>query len=1228
MESIYITFEREIIKKKIDKKRDQNIAGGNPNFLDLLKTFHKLNIENVEDAFNYIKTLFELTTNKDYEFETINMSLNSNWISEVYSGMKNEVDCYFYLIIQRKDGNEDFLFNYHKGVSLGFKLRIMNEGMQILWKIRDLNSISFFRHSVEFDQKNESYKIIINDAQNSDNSHLNLKYFSNFDTNFERRIKLSKEERSGDETINFFKWKNLIHLYNKTYSKREGVVTEFLFSLDNKEETLNFDEIEERIKNEKLFILSTNEELLIDKSWYLSMPGNPESEFTNFEIDLNPKFTSMEEIKEKLKENEFFDIEKEIENKKENNKQLERNIRDLNYEIQNINTVISQKESKIKLYKPFILRSKVTYDDIAGASYLELVEAGIVEKEEKELRQERLNKRKEISNQIQQLKNELSQKENELSKERKKIENNNWVIKEKEDKKEEINNFIESIPENLYFYNVRKITTKNENEDSEVNFKFKRLNAWENKTIQELMWFFPNDIGKIMKINRYKNALDNIVDGYYKNPYLLISIFNERKISNQSLKSAEKSLEESGVIKKHNLNERQALALKKAVATQDTFFLQGPPGTGKTQTISAIIEHEIFENNVVLITSSTHEAISNALERVDNVTKNNPNVIIYKGSNAFSSKTEQFGEEKLYSNFLNKIDNSILQKDSNATINSFIKQIDNLISESEQLGKNNILNLYIVNIETKINSILDKKESNLYKIIEDYISPRMIREGNKEKIVDEFKKVMSEEIENLDKFEILINNIKESFPNVINKSNNIEDLKKELEEIKKSSKNKDNLSDLISKYNEKYKDRDKNEQIKSDDEDEFLNYVLDKNLINVIGITTSAKPCIKNKDLYLDYNVDTVIIDEISKSSTPEIFSRILLSNKVIFSGDYKQLPPSNEFTEAEMQRMFENKREFLKFYKENTFKERQDFQDHIEQLFKTSFFDRKINKIRKQSEVDSLNKNYEHLTESHRFNKSIMELVNLYYDKDEKLEIPKNSKHKFEEKINIKIDGQNYNIAETILVDTTYLSDKFKDKLIREYKINIPFNGNSFDQNGEKNLLLNKNGNITLKEGTYNEYNISIIIEILHSIFEEYGIEYKDDIGIICLTRSQATVLKKYLELDENKKLKVLKIKVDTIDNFQGREKKIVIVDFIRAKNKLNKNFISEPKGKRNIEFLKEENRINVAISRAQNAMILIGSFRYYDQEAIQEKGNLLRKIWKQFNDINEANIIKMEEK
>ena len=80
------------------------------------------------------------------------------------------------------------------------------------------------------------------------------------------------------------------------------------------------------------------------------------------------------------------------------------------------------------------------------------------------------------------------------------------------------------------------------------------------------------------------------------------------------------------------------------------------------------------------------------------------------------------------------------------------------------------------------------------------------------------------------------------------------------------------------------------------------------------------------------------------------------------------------------------------------------------------------------------------------------------------------------------------------------------------------------------------------------------------------------EDIGIISPYAAQVKRLKKLIETDE----RIIEIK--TVDGFQGREKEIIIISFVR----------SNDKGE--IGFLKDLRRLNVAITRAKRKLICIG--------------------------------------
>jgi len=80
-----------------------------------------------------------------------------------------------------------------------------------------------------------------------------------------------------------------------------------------------------------------------------------------------------------------------------------------------------------------------------------------------------------------------------------------------------------------------------------------------------------------------------------------------------------------------------------------------------------------------------------------------------------------------------------------------------------------------------------------------------------------------------------------------------------------------------------------------------------------------------------------------------------------------------------------------------------------------------------------------------------------------------------------------------------------------------------------------------------------------------------KDSIGVICLYRSQKFKIKLML-----KKNGIKGIRTSTVDAFQGGEKDIIILSACRTTN--------------NLSFIENEKRLNVALSRAKNHLIIIG--------------------------------------
>ncbi|MEZ9821182.1 AAA domain-containing protein [Shewanella sp. 10N.286.45.A1] len=85
--------------------------------------------------------------------------------------------------------------------------------------------------------------------------------------------------------------------------------------------------------------------------------------------------------------------------------------------------------------------------------------------------------------------------------------------------------------------------------------------------------------------------------------------------------------------------------------------------------------------------------------------------------------------------------------------------------------------------------------------------------------------------------------------------------------------------------------------------------------------------------------------------------------------------------------------------------------------------------------------------------------------------------------------------------------------------------------------------------------------------------------IGVICMYAEQKRIIRqKFKEIDWHDDFKEL-VKIDTVDSYQGKENRIIILSITRSSKD------KKPK------FLKAPNRINVAISRAMDRLLIVGS-------------------------------------
>ena len=105
--------------------------------------------------------------------------------------------------------------------------------------------------------------------------------------------------------------------------------------------------------------------------------------------------------------------------------------------------------------------------------------------------------------------------------------------------------------------------------------------------------------------------------------------------------------------------------------------------------------------------------------------------------------------------------------------------------------------------------------------------------------------------------------------------------------------------------------------------------------------------------------------------------------------------------------------------------------------------------------------------------------------------------------------------------------------------------------------------------EGSYSNINEAYIVEDIVKVYVAKGIN-PEDIGIISPYWSQVALLRDLL-ID-------LPLTISTVDGFQGCEKELIIISFVRSNLE------------QRVGFLEEVRRINVSVTRAKRCCIVIG--------------------------------------
>lgn len=140
------------------------------------------------------------------------------------------------------------------------------------------------------------------------------------------------------------------------------------------------------------------------------------------------------------------------------------------------------------------------------------------------------------------------------------------------------------------------------------------------------------------------------------------------------------------------------------------------------------------------------------------------------------------------------------------------------------------------------------------------------------------------------------------------------------------------------------------------------------------------------------------------------------------------------------------------------------------------------------------------------------------------------------------------------------------------------------------------------------NQYEARAIIDVLRHVLqnEQFTNDLVRDlkqgeipIGIIAMYSAQVTRINNAIARAEWLGPLRSLIKVDTVDGYQGKENRIIILSLVRNNAQYEQGFLSSP------------NRLNVAMSRAMDRLVIIGAMRMWkDRNTESPLGNFVRSF------------------
>ncbi|WP_196889846.1 AAA domain-containing protein [Aureivirga sp. CE67] len=675
------------------------------------------------------------------------------------------------------------------------------------------------------------------------------------------------------------------------------------------------------------------------------------------------------------------------------------------------------------------------------------------------------------------------------------------------------------------------------------------------------------DQAKISWLNEAMSKITNPKEGLDLKPVnekIKDFIFDSSK-AEEIYKNLSKDEEEWNELKRHELlilNDSQRKAVLSALNCTDLALLQGPPGTGKTTVIAEMIWQMVRVNQEqkILLTSETNLAVDNALEKLLN--KNHTLVKPIRFGRA--SKFEEEGKKYAFERIMKWIDEKF-ESDDNYE-NEVLEEEDVEIVEEDFY--NNSVQLWMRRIAN------NSQQSNpkYSEIMKDWAF-EMAQPDKEMKTIFKDKYFKYANVVGSTSSSAGSPNFGADYQrifNIENQTDNI-DIGQQYKRYRTSVTNESIIKSISGEVSKEKIIRvllRSGKDIKSAEKlaNSYFRY---GSMINNRN-TTSLKPI----------EFDTVITDEASKATPPELLLPMCFGRKNIIIGDHRQLPPMLH------DKTFKETLESL----ETT--EAKELASEIDKNFvETSQFERLIMHPKVSPTIKST------FNEQYRMHPKINNVIKQFYLDEGGLEPGEP----------IMKNANDTNLNNPFSRHHGFLLNKFINPDIHTIWVNV-------DEPEELSG--------TSRINNYEIEAVELVIKLLKKSngFEDYmkhwensndqnKIQEEKEISLISFYGHQVSKLKE-VALKARSKYNI-PVRLNTVDKFQGMERNIIIVSTVRSDKKIENGII---KTNKDIGFAKSPKRLNVALSRAKRLLIVVGNknmfYRFKDKNGNQIYKNVIDTI------------------